>query len=273
MDAELTLDAETVDSAGSDGAASLERMLAILDLFTTENPVWSTAEIIETLGTSRSTGYRYVKTLNDAGLIAAVRNGSYSLGPRIIEMDMQMRMTDPLLLASEGVLEGLVDDIGHSALLCTSFRDAVLCIAEARARQSPRNRFRRGQRRPLLRGGAVSKVILAYLPHYRLKALYAQQEAEISLAGMGGSWKEFRSFLGGIKKNGYLVTKGEFNPGVSAVAAPILTGDRTAVGSIGVAWDENERRDVDVNRAILAVTQAAAVISERLQAFEGASEK
>ncbi|MDR6436780.1 DNA-binding IclR family transcriptional regulator [Paenarthrobacter nicotinovorans] len=238
-------------------------MLHILHLFSESDPVWSTAAIIDALETSRSTGYRYIKTLHDAGLLTSVRNGFYSLGPGIIEMDLRIRLTDPLLLASRGVLEDLVDRIGHSALLCTAYGDAVLCVGEARAPKSPENRFSRGRRRPLFKG-SVSKVILAYLPHYRLKAIYARQGQEIGNAGLGGTWKDFRAALGEIKKDGYLLTKGEFNPGVYSVAAPILTDQKTALGSVCVAWDENKRRDVDVQHAVLAVKQAATAISERL---------
>jgi DNA-binding IclR family transcriptional regulator len=257
------LDGAAEVTAASDSAGSLARMLSVLELFTEAEPVWSTADLIEALETSRSTGYRYIKTLHDAGLLTAVRNGYYSLGPRIIEMDLQIRLTDPLLLASHGVLEDLVDKIGHSALLCTAFRDSVLCIGEARAPQSPANRFSRGQRRPLFQG-AVSKVILAYLPHHRLKAIYPRHRAEIENAGLGSTWSVFRKTLGEIKKDGYLLTKGEFNPGVYGLAAPILTDQKTSLGSVGVAWDENRRRDVDIQHAVLAVKQAAANISERL---------
>ncbi|MEU6415990.1 IclR family transcriptional regulator [Streptomyces spiralis] len=245
------------------GSASLAKMLQILELFSETEPVWSTAAILEALETSRSTGYRYIKTLHEAGLLNAVRNGHYTLGPRIIEMDLQIRLTDPLLLASQGVLEDLVDRIGHSALLCTAFRDSVLCVGECRAPLSPENRFSRGQRRPLFQG-AVSKVILAYLPHHRLKAIYARQRSEIENAGLGGTWSDFRAALGEMKKDGYALTVGEFNPGVYSVAAPILTDQKTALGSVGVAWDENERRDVEVQQAVLAVKQAATTISERL---------
>ena len=108
-------------TAAPDSAGSPARMLYVLELFSEARPVWSTADIIEALETSRSTGYRYIKTLHDAGLLTAVRNGYYGLGPRIIEMDLQLRQTDPLLLASHGVLEDLVDKIGHSALLCTAY--------------------------------------------------------------------------------------------------------------------------------------------------------
>src|SRR6476660_745141 len=117
----------------SESAGSLAKMLQILEFFSEAGPVWSTADLIEAMQTSRSTGYRYIKTLHDAGLLTTVRNGYYTLGPRIIEMDLQIRTADPLLLASHGVLEELVDTIGHSALLCTAFRDSVLCIGECRA--------------------------------------------------------------------------------------------------------------------------------------------
>jgi DNA-binding IclR family transcriptional regulator len=245
-----------------DGASSLAKAFQILDLFTEEKPVWSTVAIIGALDATRSTGYRYIKALHDAGLLASPHNGHYSLGPRIIEMDLQLRLTDPLLLASHGVLEGLVAQIGHSATLCTAYRDSVLCIGEFRAPDSPANRFTRGQRRSLFQG-AVSKVILAHLPHYRLKALYPRQEAEIEKAGLGGTWKEFRSTLGVIKKRGYHVTYGEFNPGVVGVAAPVLSSQGTALGSVGVAWHERER-DIQVDQAVQAVKEAAATISGRL---------
>jgi DNA-binding IclR family transcriptional regulator len=247
----------------SDSASSLAKMLHVLELFSEMQPVWSTADIIEALETSRSTGYRYIKTLHEAGLLTSVNSGHYTLGPRIIEMDLQMRLTDPLLLASRGVLEELVAKIGHSALLCTAFRDSVLCVGECRAPSSPENRFLRGQRRPLFQG-AVSKVILAYLPHHRLKAIYPRQQEEIERAGLGNTWATFRGALGGIKKDGYALTIGEFNPGVYSVAAPILTDQKTSLGSVGVAWDEKMRSDVNVENAVRSVRHAAGIISERL---------
>jgi DNA-binding IclR family transcriptional regulator len=251
------------ETSAPDSASSLAKMLYILRLFSETQPVWSTAAIIEALEVSRSTGYFYLKTLNDAGLINAVRNGHYALGPGIIEMDLQLRLTDPLLLASQGVLEDLVDKIGDSATLLTAFRDSVLCIGECRSPTSPANRFGRGHRRPLFRG-AGSKIILAHLPHHRLKAIYARHSEEIENAGLGSTWGIFRKNLGEIKKDGYVVTKGEFFPGVYGVAAPILTDQKTALGSVSVAWDERERHDVEVRRAALAVQEAAETISKRI---------
>ncbi|GAB2893189.1 hypothetical protein [Streptomyces mayteni] len=58
----------------------------------------------------------------------------------------------------------------------------------------------------------MSKVILAHLPHHRLKAIYARQGGEIENAGLGDTWSAFRATLGEMKKNGYVrPTVGEFN--------------------------------------------------------------
>lgn len=245
-------------------AGSPAKMLQVLELFNEEEPVWSAAALIEALETSRATGYRYIKTLHDAGLLATLGNGYYSLGPRIIEMDMQIRLADPLLLASQGVLEALVDRVGHSAVLLTAFHDvSVLCIGECRSPLSPATRPNRGQRRSLFQG-AESKVILAHLPHHRLKTIYAGHAGEIEAAGLGNTWKDFRKALGDVRKDGYLLAMSEFNPGVYGVAAPILTGQRTAVASVGLAWDEQARSDVDVQYAISIVKHAAETVSDRL---------
>jgi DNA-binding IclR family transcriptional regulator len=251
-------------TASEEGTSSLAKTLQILDLFTEEQPVWSTAAIIDALDATRSTGYRYIKALHDAGLLASIQNGHYSLGPRIIEMDLKLRLTDPLYLASRGALEDLVGEIGHSATLCTAYGDSVLCIDEFRSAHSPANRVSRGQARSLFQG-AVAKVILAHLPHYRLKAIYPRQASEIERAGLGSTWKEFRATLGTIKRNGYHVTFGEFNPGVTGVAAPILTEQKSAIGSVGVAWDEHARQDIRVEDAVRAVKEAATTIAARLE--------
>jgi DNA-binding IclR family transcriptional regulator len=99
-----------------------------------------------------------------------------------------------------------------------------------------------------------------------LKAIYARHSHKIEDAGLGDTWSVFRKTLGEIKKDGYLLTMGEFNPGVSGLAAPIITDQKTAIGSVGVAWNENARRDVKIQQAVLAVKQAATTMSERLMA-------
>ncbi len=238
-----------------DSLSSFERMLGLLDLFTPSASVRPVTDLVNYLGTSRSTSYRYIKALHAAGLIEAVANGRYTLGPRIVEFDRQIRMTDPLYKAGGKVLRKLVETTGHSALLCALNRDSVMCIREELTDGSPPNIFSRGQRRPLF-FGAASKVILPYVPPHRLRSIFQQHQRNIALAGLGTDWDSFRDNLAAIRRAGFFVSHGEFNPGVFGVAAPIFNPDGLVVGSIGIAGAE-ERLERKKLSAYCEATMAA----------------
>jgi DNA-binding IclR family transcriptional regulator len=209
-------------------------MLGLLDLFTTSAPVHPVTALVNYLGTSRSTSYRYIKALHAAGLIEAVAHGRYVLGPRIVEFDRQIRMTDPMYQAGGQVLRELVELTGHAGLLCALYQDSVMCIREHMTDASPPNIFSRGQRRPLF-FGAASKIILPYVPPHRLVRIFEQHQRTIAQAGLGTDWQSFRDNLAAIRREGYFLSQGEFNPGVFGIAAPIFNADGLVVGSIGIA--------------------------------------
>ena len=226
------------DDKEDDAKSSFERMLGLLDLFTPSAPVRPVSDLVTYLGTSRSTSYRYIKALHAAGLIEAVANGRYVLGSRIVEFDRQIRMTDPLYKIGGRLLRPLVDATNHSALLCALYSDSVMCIREELAEGRPPGLLSRGQRRPLF-SGAASKIILPFLPPHQLRSIFKQHQRAIALAGLGTDWDGFRDNLNAIKRNGYLITHGEFNPGVFGISAPVFNGTGLVVGSIGIAGSED----------------------------------
>jgi DNA-binding IclR family transcriptional regulator len=246
-----------------DSQSSFERMLGLLDLFTPSASVRPVTDLVNYLGTSRSTSYRYIKALHAAGLIEAVANGRYVLGPRIVEFDRQIRMSDPLYKGGAQVLRPLVDLTGHSALLCALYSDSVMCIREELAAGSPPNLFSRGQRRPLF-AGAASKIILPFLPPHRLRSIFQQHQRTIALAGMGTDWQTFREGLGAIRRDGYIVSHGEFNPGVFGISAPVFNAEGLVVGSIGIAGAEDRMDRKKLATHCEAVVGAAQRLTEIL---------
>jgi DNA-binding IclR family transcriptional regulator len=222
----------------SDAQSSLARMLGLLDLFTASAPVRPVTDLVNYLGTSRSTSYRYIKALNEAGLIEAVANGRYVLGPRIVEFDRQIRTTDPLYKAGGPILRSLIKETNYSALLCALYKDSVMCIREELTDGSPPNLFSRGQRRPLF-SGAASRVILPYVPPHRLRSMFQHHQRPIALAGLGTDWQSFRDNLSAIRRDGFVISMGEFNQGVFGVSAPVFNPDGLVVGSIGIAGSED----------------------------------
>src|ERR1700736_3835720 len=103
-------------------------MLELLNVSTTPAPAWSTEELIRFSGTSRSTCYRYIKTLQDAGLLTPVAGGAWMLGPRIIELDRTMRLTDPVTIGGGPAMRRAARETGHSVLLCVLFSSTVMCV-------------------------------------------------------------------------------------------------------------------------------------------------
>lgn len=255
--------ARTTKAKGADSEGSLARMLGLLDLFTPAAPIWSADDLIRHLQASRSTGYRYIRALHGAGLIAAVANGYYILGQRIIELDRQIRQYDPMYNAGNGVLKPLVERTGCSALICALFSDSVMCIREELAPNSPPKIFSRGQRRPLF-AGAASKIILPYLPAHQLRSIFAKHRKVIAQSGLGSDWTAFRSMLSRIRRQGWIMTVGEFNPGVVGLSAPIFNRSRHILGSLGIVAQESdferERMDEIAEVVIAAANEITTAI-------------
>ncbi len=245
------------------GGSSLSKMLSILDHFTPETPTWSTNALIESLGTSRSTAYRYIKGLHKAGLIGAVGNGYYVLGPRVVELDLQIRTCDPLYQAGNSVLQRLVEATGHSALLCMLFSNTILCVHECLAPFSPEHMFSRGQRRPLF-FGAASKVILPYLPIHQLRTIFSRNQDTIAKANLGNDWDAFKDKLAQYRKDGFVQTCGEFRPGVVGIYAPVFNSEQLILGSVGVSSLKEDLPDEDFPKVVIAVKRAAREISKRV---------
>lgn len=243
------------DDMAADRGNSLEKMLSMLDLFTEAAPIWSTDDLIRYMGNSRSTCYRYIKTLQGAGLIAAVGNGSYVLGPRLLELDRQIRLCDPLYTLAGSLLSALVEKTGHSALLCTLYSQYVMCVRVEHDGVAPEGFFDRGQKRPLF-SGAASKIILAHLPIHQLKGLYLKHRKTIAAAGLGADWEGFRTRLRNIRQAGFCQTIGEFSPGIVGISSPIFNKEGKILGSIGIGASlaafqrQNAQEIVDVVRQV-----------------------
>ena len=60
---------------------SLERVLAVLEVFSEERLEWTPEDLMRELGYSRPTLYRYLKILKDAGFLMSTRNSGVTLGP------------------------------------------------------------------------------------------------------------------------------------------------------------------------------------------------
>jgi len=163
--------AETAERGKMSGP---DRTINVLKLFTLEKPAWTVEMVAGVLKVSISSAYRYVAALVAAGLLTTSRNGTYVLGPAIIQYDRQIQLTDPLLNAGRTVMEDILRFAPRASvvLLCRLFQDTVLCIHQVTdAAEATGVSYARGRPMPLFRG-ATSKIMLPYLPTRELRLLH-----------------------------------------------------------------------------------------------------
>jgi DNA-binding IclR family transcriptional regulator len=243
--------------------SSLARMLAVLDLFTAAQPVWTAEDIIAKLGTSRPTGYRYVRELVAAGLLLRLTGGLYHLGPRIIELDYQIRATDPVLQAGQPIMKALADRTGCDVLLSNIYGEQVLNVHHEPGIEPLRIKFSRGVPLPLFRG-STSKAILAFLPRSRLKRIYDHHAGEIAQANLGRTWEEFRRSLAPIRRAGVAYSSGELDPPNVGNAAPVFGPDGEVLGSLTLVTLDKRWRLLDQKQVIGLLRDGAREITEAI---------
>ena len=219
--------------------ASADRILEIVGLFTPARPAWSAPDAAAALKISRASAYRYFAQLEEAGFIEPAPGRRFALGPRIVELDRQIRLADPLVQASVDEMQKLARETGGIALLCRLHKDRVLCIHQERGARAPRFvSYERGRAMPLHRG-ATSKVILAFLPP-EPKALEQIRRDRLSIA------------------------YGEVDPDACGIAVPLFEGSQV-VGSLSVVLPASVAKGRVLKNAVKLVREAGQRIETELE--------
>jgi DNA-binding IclR family transcriptional regulator len=240
-------------------------MLGLLDLFTEAMPARTIENLIATTGYKRATLYRYVRELIQSGLLVKLSASLYALGPRFIEMDRQIRASDPLLQFGRPLLAELLAEMHETVILCSLLRDNVMCIDLQRAPDAPGNLGHdRGLALSLFRS-ASAKVVLAFLPGPRLLQLYRTHKTEIRSAGLGQNWENFKGRLRTIRSAGYAKSHGELIAGLVGIAVPVFNADKDVLGSLAFVVPEQRLSTQRKKILVSSLRQTAARIHESLR--------
>lgn len=258
---------------------SLRRMLAVLQLIRPQRPTVDIELIQAELGYPQATAYRYVRELLDVGLLVRLPGG-WGLGPRIIEFDLMIRESDPLLNRSRDLMRDLVAQTGLNVLLSALYEDTVISIHQEYGLDARELNFGRGRPMPLFRS-ATSRVILAHLPPRRLKRLHDARAAragaelgEVSdtsdasdgFRALGPDWRSFSRAMLAIRRQGWCQSQGELDPDKTGLAAPILDDAGRVLGSITLVGSSERFAAFQASYLCGLVTQAGREITRRVAA-------
>ncbi|WP_407502101.1 IclR family transcriptional regulator [Acinetobacter baumannii] len=200
-------------------SSSLSRILNVLNLFNPHRLEIDAEVIAEEFGLSRTSSYRYLKELCEAGLIAKRGPGGYVLGPRLIELDWMMRKYDPVLSHGRIYIEQLSQRTGLTVFVSAFYDNKIINTFILSPNNDLNYSFGRGRPLPLFRG-AQAKVLTSYQGIKKIKDLYDEiikhdPQNTYSLEEVLKQAKQ-------IRKDGFCITNNELNQGQTGIATPIF---------------------------------------------------
>ncbi|WP_160772952.1 IclR family transcriptional regulator [Alteraurantiacibacter buctensis] len=215
-------------------AATADRVLGVLALFTGLRSRWTVEEAAEALDLTLSTAYRYFRSLAEADLLSSSIAGYYTLGPAVCVLDRAMRLNDPFIHAAMGEMEKLATAYPKTIILLTRlYKNTVMCV-HREGEQLRASGYERGRPMPLHRG-AASKAILANLPPRTLRSLMNSDLSDPPV-----DMEDLRSELRQIKAQGYSLTRGEIDTTKIGISVPVFRGDQSLEGSLSFVLDASD---------------------------------
>ena len=200
----------------------VQRTVAVFECFTPQRLSLTLQEIANSIRLPKSTTFRVVQSLEEAGYLIRLEDQKYCLSFRFTRLAGLVMSTLSVRQAARPMMFELARHTNETVTLnVASGRDRT-CIDVIDTPSPLMSLARPGQHVPLDNKGATAKTLMAHLPKKELERIVghlakgdARKRAEI----IGG--------LARIRKNGYWFSHGERVLGLSAIAAPI--------------WDSNDQ--------------------------------
>lgn len=218
--------------------AGLDRFISIIRLFDEHQGEWTIPDMAKQLDVPTSTIYRNVRELSNVGFLEAAPSSNYRLGPAFVEFDRRFQLTDPLMRSGTLFIATLLKQVPFPCVvvLARLYDNRVMCTLTQKSEDIGfQTSYQKGHPMPLVKG-ATSKVILASLKTNRLKQL-AKNLGSSDLEIINN--KVFSQNLDLISKAGYCITRGEVDPKLVGVAAPIANKKHGINASLSIIAEGN----------------------------------
>lgn len=139
------------------------KVLLTLRLFTECRGRVRIADVVQRLGVSCATAYRYLAELEEAGLVSRFSPGQYVLGPESVALERVARDHEPYAPAAQPVMTALARDIGASIVLARPSGRRVVFLLDVPGPLGPAGLENIRGRWEALESGAAGETVLAPL--------------------------------------------------------------------------------------------------------------
>lgn len=246
-------------------APAARQVLAILTLLARRGEPLAAASIATQIGLARSTTYRLLDTLVEAGYVVHLaEERRYGLGMAAHELGSAYTRQAPLQRLARPLLAALVQATGHNGHFVALHGADVLYLLEERHPGRPSLVTDVGVRLPA-HLTASGRALLAGLSTRQISALYPSAAALVQRDGRGFTKvSQLRSELAAVRQRGFALEEGEVSPELSSVAVAAVDHVGHPAASFAVTYRHEEVDASERERLVTAVRRAAAVLTTRL---------
>lgn len=213
---------------------SVERMAAILDLFTVEEPMRSEQEIVSATGLSRGTVYRFCQTLRHLGYLEVDAEGRYRPGSRAITLGQAAISSLDVAELARPLAARLREETGQTVNMAVPDGEDIVFVIRIRGTSLLDLRVEVGSRLPAY-CTSLGRAMLSCLPDDELETYLRTAHLEARTERTIVDRDELRSRILGIREVGYAVNDGELESALRGVAAPIRYADGRPAAALNIA--------------------------------------
>lgn len=210
------------------GVRSARRALEILSLMRETRSVLTTKEVVEETGLPRTTVLRLLDTLRDAGLLWATEPNGFVPGPALLRWTALASRTWDLPPGAREAMGSLAESSGETVSLYVRHELQRVCIASAEGTRALRHVARIGSQQPMW-VGAPARVLLLQTPTAVIKRIARACPRGSEHADVMLGWKA------DVERDGWAITHGEREDGLSVVGVPVRDPDGYVVASLSLA--------------------------------------
>jgi DNA-binding IclR family transcriptional regulator len=244
----------------------LQRAMRVLDSFDHEHPELGVAELARKLDLPKPTVYRILATLESGGFVQQnPANEKYHLGFQLAKLGLLA--LDQISLQREALpfMRALVEECQETVDLAVFDGGGMVYLEVVESSQPVKIAAKAGRRLPV-HCTASGKAYLAFISEEEVEEILGSQDLEICTPNTIRDLATLKDDLRLTRERGYSVSYGEFEDGISAVAAPVMDTHGCVLGVIAVAgpaYRLPQDRIAEIGQAVQRTTYE---LSQRLQA-------
>lgn len=253
----------TRDAIDPNKSATALRALKVLEALAESRDALSAAEVADIIGAERTTAYRMLMTLIEAGYVVRdQRARAYRLGYKVLTLGRALLSGNEKIELVAACLREISAQTGEAAHYSVLERDCVVLVQRALGTQRVKIDFQIGDRAPL-HCTSIGKVLLAYQEPDLIEAALLLSMPRLARNTITDPAR-LRAELRKVRAQGYAYDDLEFADDMRCVAVPVIEKDGRVVSGISLSGPASRYSKQKLRELRDCAMEAARELSRKL---------